>query len=536
MPVFVSWNTLHWLPVGIESFREHFPSWQILVVDNNPTEGTVHCGLDHEAERRWLNEQEGLIVLPHQGSQKTHGAAVDLAVEWCREHHVEYLLHVEPDCLVSGTEWFRRLCEAIDSGAWMAGSHRKLYGPVHPTPSLWRLSQLKTSFEICPRGEDENHPRFAELFDKPWLIDAVSQAQLNVDFWQENWDTGQRAWFQCAMDDKAAYVPETEDFHHFWQASQVSPEQRALAHPPLRGFLENRQTPTTVAVAAGDVANRLRSQLLDTFRMTEATNAVWFGRTRSSAPEDLLLALGQTSALMRAGINIVASPFGPELTPADDVDTVFLSGGIGTGIDSEEERRFHLRCCEYYSGKRIIWLPQRIDDRNGRLVEEHASHLLRRGDIRIWVNDAVSLAQAGCMGLDDVVLVPDGIFGLQQSPAVADELGPCRFIPRCVRNSSSLMLSYTDWLLPGASLPHDEREAWDHVTRCLDGSRIVVTDRLHVHFLCVICDIPNILVCESNAGNRSAFQTWTHVHPCSRLAKNWEDALQMVEALPSPRG
>lgn len=207
------------MPVGLGSFRQHFPAWHVLVIDNNPVPGEATWKEDHDAERQWIRSQPGVIVVSNPGPQRTHGAAVDVAVEWCRRSGVELLLHLEPDCLISGVRWYENLQRGIDSGAWMAGSHRKEYGPIHPTPSLWRVSQIRSSFDYADRIPDERHPRFGELFNREWLLNAVAEANQDTEFWLTKWDSGQRPWFDCAVEDKAILVADTDDFEHFWFGS-----------------------------------------------------------------------------------------------------------------------------------------------------------------------------------------------------------------------------------------------------------------------------------------------------------------------------
>ncbi len=239
MPVFVAWNTRRWMPVGLGSFRKHFPSWQVLIIDNNPVMGEARWHEDHETERLWIRSQPGVIVVPNPGPLRTHGAAIDAAVEWCRRHQTEFLLHLEPDCLISGARWYENLCRGMDSGAWMAGSHRKEYGPIHPTPSLWRVAEIRSSFDYANRLPDEEHSRFFELFRRDWLLNALTEAKQDTAFWETTWDTGQRAWFDCAVAEKAFHAESTDDFEHFWFGSDAYfTEQQLSGRPELKEYTE----------------------------------------------------------------------------------------------------------------------------------------------------------------------------------------------------------------------------------------------------------------------------------------------------------
>jgi len=127
------------------------------------------------------------------------------------------MLHFEPDCLIDGVEWVNKLLEATEKGIWMAGSHRKWYGPIHPTPSIWNLDQIRASFVEQPRGSDVHHPRFHKLMDMKGLFSQLQPREMA--YWRSWWDTAQKPWFDAAIHDKTLLVEESPDFRHFWQGS-----------------------------------------------------------------------------------------------------------------------------------------------------------------------------------------------------------------------------------------------------------------------------------------------------------------------------
>src|SRR5262249_44696131 len=95
---------------------------------------------------------------------------------------------------------------------------RHSHGPTHPTPSAWALAELRASFRAKqPRAPDEAHPRFRELID---LEDLRAKYQpLGLwSRWAGYWDTGEKAWFEAAVCDRAALVP-TPGFCHYWHGS-----------------------------------------------------------------------------------------------------------------------------------------------------------------------------------------------------------------------------------------------------------------------------------------------------------------------------
>src|ERR1044072_5720923 len=100
VPVLVSYHTIYWVRVAVGSYLEHFPGDRILVVDNNPKRGESGWGPACERERRWLASHPSIILLatpaPAPSSwRRSHGAGLDLALEWCRRNGKPVLLVME---------------------------------------------------------------------------------------------------------------------------------------------------------------------------------------------------------------------------------------------------------------------------------------------------------------------------------------------------------------------------------------------------------------------------------------------------------
>lgn len=537
MPVFIAWNTRRWMPVGLGSFRRHFPSWQVLVIDNNPVKGESRWNEEHEAERRWLHSQPGVTVVSNPGPSRTHGAAIDVAVEWCRNQQVEFLLHLEPDCLISGTQWYEKLCRGIDAGAWMAGSHRKEYGPIHVTPSLWRVASICTSFDYANRLPDEKHARFSELFNRDWLLNAVTTAKQDTEFWRTTWDTGQHVWFDCAVQDKAFLAAATDDFEHLWFGSDNGlTEQRFSRRPELQELAERplvtyRKSCTGMPVSR--FAMSVRSLLVQALRNLGVRRIVYAGCPQHANTGDLLLMLGQKAAIQEAGIEIEAMlpwPTMPAVTA--ETDAILLHGGGNFGDLYRHEMEFRLQVCQRFTDRRIIWMPQSINYQCSKTAQADMQRLQAFDNVEIWLRDAVSLSKALSYGLIRARLVPDGVFGLPSTPAVFSDVGERLKICRSDRESRSAASSIeSDWMLPGHTIRHGTNEAWDLIATRFNAVRMVITDRLHVHLLCVLSDIPNVLVADEFGKNHGMYSTWTHLHHRSRFASRWEQVQNTEDEL-----
>jgi len=147
------------------------------------------------------------------------------------------MLHIEPDCLVTGRAWRENLLRAIDRGAWMAGAHKKAWGPIHPTPSAWLVREVRTSFKEQPRNQGVAHPRCGELFDLS-VLRAAAEPKGVWDWARENWDTADKAWFEAAIHDRTALV-EAPGFQHFWYgatANSLPLEQLLKKFPELAAW------------------------------------------------------------------------------------------------------------------------------------------------------------------------------------------------------------------------------------------------------------------------------------------------------------
>lgn len=220
IPIVVSYHTPQWIKVALRSFHRHFPGQQVLVIDNNPVAGEPGWEPACDEEREWLSACPGVTLVHNPLADRRHGAAIDLALAICREEHADFMLHFEPDCHILGTAWYELLTRPMLEGAWMSGMTRQHYGPLHPCPSMWRVDHDWASFLDQPRGDDERHPRYHELFSLESLVTSVERyCPPAIPWWRKNWDTAQKNWFHAAVHDRAVRVPHTKDFRHFWGGS-----------------------------------------------------------------------------------------------------------------------------------------------------------------------------------------------------------------------------------------------------------------------------------------------------------------------------
>lgn len=229
--VLISYCSPRWTRVAVSSYLRQWPGERLLVVDNNPEPTSKDWNDDYAAEREWLNRIPGVILYRNR-LYRSHGAGMDCALKWCRDQGVGAMVHIEPDCLVTGTRWRELLEQAVGEGAEMAGTHRYAFGPIHPCPSIWRTDVDWPSFQTATRTDDELHPRFPEVFDLPLrLKTAAAGGKRKWEFWSRNWDTAQRAWFHAAVRDKARVIDKASatGFKHYWKGSRENKNHSHLA-------------------------------------------------------------------------------------------------------------------------------------------------------------------------------------------------------------------------------------------------------------------------------------------------------------------
>ena len=65
----------------------------------------------------------------------------------------------------------------------------------------------------------------------------------------------------------------------------------------------------------------------------------------------------------------------------------------------------------------------------------------------------------------------------------------------------------------------------------LSSGRVVITDRLHGHILCLLMGIPHVLLDNNYGKNKHYYETWTHDSPITRWAHSPAEAIAQGKAL-----
>lgn len=224
-----SYYSYGWTKNCLLLLRKYLPASCVIVIDNNPSidddenrlksfsnypwNSIAHPVQNNslsffEAERKWLKTLKNTAVVQTK-LRLFHGEAMNLALDYAFYNRFDILVHIEPDCIITGPKWFYNLLEPIKNGAWMSSGVKLPDGSLHPCPSAWFVSKVRQhTFKHIYKGSDFFEPQF------PFLVDV----EKSYEFEQIWWDTSKKAWYECAKNNKAVHV-ETPDFQHLWAKS-----------------------------------------------------------------------------------------------------------------------------------------------------------------------------------------------------------------------------------------------------------------------------------------------------------------------------
>ena len=242
--VTISFCSIGWMQNLITTCWKVLPGKTILVVDNNPDEGEEGYETNHahdrfkygsivDAERKWLNLHKNklIVIKPTNRQNLTHGGGMDLAKEWCLEHGMDNLTHVEPDCLFSSNKWYLEQIKAIGQGMVVAGCIRTAWyskigetsdseraqirarSPIHPACATYHLPPIaELSFKVQTRAHDMHEDAYKDIITP--CYDCVN-AQNRPD-----WDTAHKIWYEVAKINKYKHT-DRHDLIHTWQSTTV---------------------------------------------------------------------------------------------------------------------------------------------------------------------------------------------------------------------------------------------------------------------------------------------------------------------------
>ena len=246
---------------------------------------------------------------------------------------------------------------------------------------------------------------------------------------------------------------------------------------------------------------------------------------------------------------------------------ILLHGGGNFGTLWPRHQAFRERVIQAFPNNRIIQLPQSIYFDNEAAVDACAKVIRRHGGVTILTRDPKSLEIASSGFASKNLLCPDmafclGTLACPTAPSV-DLLVQARTDKEAKHDRGTIAVGrdltvlVVDWLDEDAGFLqrldnaikrrlHRSSEAdafllpalrfiWLRLARrrlgrglrLLTRGRVVISDRLHGHILCVLCGVPHVIVDNSYGKIRAFYDQWTSsLDTCA-----WAESLLEAESI-----
>lgn len=246
---------------------------------------------------------------------------------------------------------------------------------------------------------------------------------------------------------------------------------------------------------------------------------------------------------------------------------ILLSGGGNFGDLWPRHQQFREHVVGAFPKHKIVQLPQSIHFQDASSLRRASQSFRAHKDITIMVRDEHSMEIATRYLADNVILCPDAAFAIDILPAhgalrnAVLWLGRSDIESAALNDPENLGLSRYDWpahvsspwirlgdyvrrqrglrpRLEPISNPilHRlyERMAWARLTagcRLLGRGRVVITDRLHGHILCLLLGIEHVLL-DNSYGKLSRFHArWTNTSTITHWSSSWVEAKRIADGL-----
>jgi pyruvyl transferase EpsO len=247
--------------------------------------------------------------------------------------------------------------------------------------------------------------------------------------------------------------------------------------------------------------------------------------------------------------------------------SILLCGGGNFGDVYRNEGGLRSRIFKDFPRRRIVQLPQSLWFRRAGSIPEMARAVAGLSDFTLLARDRASLdlaqGQLGCRTIltpDTACWLPD-LSAWREKP-VCDVLALWRVDAEGTRpppEPLGFTLEAVDWMVPrnegrrmglrfallraltrppGCRFSARLRNAWEPLAvervrrgcRFLSRGRVVISNRLHTHFLCARMGLPHVM-CDNEIGKLSAyFDTWPGDPAILRWATDAGHAAQLARA------
>lgn len=249
---------------------------------------------------------------------------------------------------------------------------------------------------------------------------------------------------------------------------------------------------------------------------------------------------------------------------------ILMQGGGNFGDLYPHHQMFREQILTDFPDNPVICFPQSIFFRDHENLERARRKIAEHGKVMLTTRDVVSQHVVERHLRLPSTLLPDAAFGMGPlarpvQPAVDvvcllrqddESIRPgtvqadkCRIAfpvgADGIQSQAAGRISgkslFTDW--SALSVPPDQRDRvrslgmgyadfwFARASHLLSMGRMVITDRLHGHIICMLLGLPHILINNSYGKNFNLFETWTRGSPLCRLAFDLDEARAMADAM-----
>jgi pyruvyl transferase EpsO len=265
------------------------------------------------------------------------------------------------------------------------------------------------------------------------------------------------------------------------------------------------------------------------------------------------------------------------LSEAIDDGPILLAGGGNLGDLWPRPHQLRERILQDFPDNPILQLPQSLWFDHQDKLARFQDICSRHSNFRILLREHQSLDRAAQHLPAPIFLCPDMAFGLGSFERPAQPMTELLWLSRsdkeskgCQKLPDELDIQRQDWVNPG---PQDQfyassvdlynsriKELLDQITNSpeiygdrstelaecfndlaqlrlqrgleiLSSGKVVITDRLHGHILCLLMGIPHVVIDNRYNKISSVFESWTSTSPIAKWAHSPKEAVRKAMSL-----
>ncbi len=354
-------------------------------------------------------------------------------------------------------------------------------------------------------------------------------------------------------------------------SEQVNDREREPFRENVAGEGPSLEPDSAFASVVGSLRKRIRATLAP--MLQGHSECALIGFPDSSNVGDSAIWLGELAWLEAAGVRVAYrchdySYDRQVLELSTQKGVILFHGGGNLGDVWPRVQRFRERVIRDFAHRPIVQLPQTIHFGNREALAQARSVFDNHPDFTILVRDEASLAVAQNEFRATSILSPDMAFYLGSIPRPrqpdVDVLWLRRTDLEAVERDHAgraMEATVTDWLdsrtpalrrvrnglntvairrprrlrvlrrMAEATYDIQARQRTNFGCRLLARGRVVITDRLHGHILCLLLGIPHVVLDNNYGKLRNFYQTWTRPARQVRWVESAADAFAAARQL-----